>query len=130
MGCAFLYVTVEPGAGASRTRVVLPWAEASPLVTWTRSPQPQPRPVHGTQGMSPSCRALLPQVSSSGSWSGAKVILTESFPFNLLQQRLTGCTEALLPAASSIFITMIASHSQKLNCLVSQPLIDTVHGSV
>lgn len=126
MGCASLYVTVEPGGDASRTRV----AQVSPLVTRTCFPQPQHPPMCGTQGMSPSCHALLPQVSSSGSWSGAKVILTASFPFNWLQQRLMGCRGAPLPAASSIFITMIASHSQKLNSLVSQPLIDTVYGSV
>lgn len=123
---ASLYVTVEPAAGASRTRALPVWAQASPLLTWTCLPQPS----LSTQGTSPSCHALLLQLSSSGSWSGAKVILTESFPFNSFQQHLMGCTEAPLPAASSIFIAVTASHSQKLNCLVSQPLIATVYGSV
>lgn len=65
-------------------------------------------------GKSPSRCALLAQVSSSSSWAGAKAILTESLPLNLLQQGLMGCTEAPLPTASSIFITMIALHSQKI----------------
>lgn len=128
VGSASLHVTVEPGADASRTRVVLFWAQVSPLLTWTCFPQP--RPSLSTQERSPSCHALLLQLSSSDSWAGAKVILTESFPFNSFQQHLMCCTEAPLPAASCIFIAVIASHSQKLNCLVSQPLIDTVYGSV
>lgn len=130
MVCAAFYVTMRLGADASSTTVVLSWTQVSPFVTWTCFPQPQPHPIHGTQGTSPSCRALLPQVSSLSNCSGAKVILTESFPFNLFQQHLMGCTEAVLPAASSIFITVIASHSPKLNCRVSQPLVDTVYGSV
>lgn len=66
-----------------------------------------------SHGMSPSHQFLLPQISSSGGWSGAKVILTGFSPFILLQLHLMGCTEASLPAASSVFITVIASHSQK-----------------
>lgn len=71
----------------------------SPFVTWTCFPQPQPHPIHGTQGASPSCCALFPQVSRPSKWSEAKVILTV-FSIQLVPTTFDGLHKG--PAACSL----------------------------
>lgn len=112
MGCAPLYRTGE--SRASRNRGGLSWSQLSPLVTWTCFPQPQPHPIP----LVPIHRALLlcsarpdeqfPRLGR-GQRDFGGVSCTEFAAAGLM-----GCPEASLPTASSIFITMIALHSQKI----------------
>lgn len=106
MGCVPLYGSGEPRTPRSRGSVS--WSQVSPLVTWTCLPQPWTHPIHPQKSPEPFSCAAFPG---------------EQLPhLGRVQRDFDGvsCTE-FAPArfdglliSSSIFITMIALHSQKI----------------